>query len=137
MEHSVSVSVVIPLYNAAEVIAETIKSALAQTWTDREIVVIEDGSTDGSAEVVKSFGDRVRSCAFENGGVAKARNRGIALAQGRYIALMDHDDLGDETKLEKQVCILDERPEVGMVIAKIRTSRSRRESHRRTGESIQ
>ncbi len=70
-------------------------------------------------------------------GVAKARNRGIALAQGRYIALTDHDDLRDETKLEKQVCILDERPEVGMVIAKIRTFRSRRESHRRTGESIQ
>lgn len=119
MEHSVTVSVVIPLYNAVEVIAETIQSALAQTWTDREILVIDDGSTDGSAEVVKSFGDRVRYYAFENGGVAKARNRGIALARGRYIALMDHDDLWDEAKLWKQVCVLDARPEVGMVITEI------------------
>jgi glycosyltransferase involved in cell wall biosynthesis len=119
MEHSITVSVVIPLYNAAEVIAETLRSVLAQSWTDREILVIDDGSTDGSADVVKSFGDRVRYYAFENGGVAKARNRGIALARGRYIALMDHDDLWDKTKLGKQVRILDERPEVGMVITEI------------------
>lgn len=119
MEHSVAVSVVIPLYNAVEVIAETIQSVLAQTLTDREILVIDDGSTDGSARVVKSFGERVRYYAFENGGVAKARNRGIALARGRYIALMDHDDLWDATKLGKQVFILDTRPEVGMVITDI------------------
>ena len=119
MEHSVTVSVVIPLYNAVEIIAETIQSVLAQTFTDREVLVIDDGSTDGSAEVVKSFGDRIRYYAFENGGVAKARNRGIALARGRYIALMDHDDLWDATKLEKQVSILDIRPEVGMVITDV------------------
>ncbi|TAJ26798.1 MAG: glycosyltransferase, partial [Nitrospirae bacterium] len=54
MDYSVTVSVVIPLYNAVEVIAETIRSALAQTWTDREILVIDDGSTDGSAEIVQT-----------------------------------------------------------------------------------
>jgi glycosyltransferase involved in cell wall biosynthesis len=119
MEHSVTVSVVIPLYNAVEVIAETIQSALAQTWTDREILVIDDGSTDGSAEVVKSFGDRVRFYTFENGGVAKARNRGIALARGRYIALLDHDDLWAPSKLVRQVAVLEARPEVGLVLTDI------------------
>ncbi len=112
---SITVSVVIPVYNAADVVAETIESVLAQTWTDREILVIDDGSTDGSADVVLTFGDRVRYHAFENGGVAKARNRGIALARGRYIALLDHDDLWAPTKLAKQVAVLDARPEVGLV----------------------
>lgn len=115
MEHSVAVSVVIPLYNAAGVIGETIRSALAQTWTDREILVIDDGSTDGSSHVVRSFGNQVRYYVFENGGVAKARNRGIALAHGKYIALLDHDDLWDSTKLAKQVAVLAARPEVGLV----------------------
>lgn len=115
MEPSVSVSVVIPVYNAVEVIAETIRSALAQTWTDREILVIDDGSTDGSAEVVKTFGDQVRYFRFENAGVAKSRNRGIVLSKGQYIALLDHDDLWAPTKLEKQVRVLEARPEVGLV----------------------
>lgn len=115
MDHAVAVSVVIPLYNAAAVIKETIESALAQTWTDREIIVIDDGSTDGSAEIVKTFGERAQYYAFDNGGVAKARNRGIVLSHGRYIALLDHDDLWAPTKLAKQVEVLDARPEVGMV----------------------
>lgn len=115
MEPSVSVSVVIPVYNAVEVIAETIRSALAQTWTDREILVIDDGSTDRSPEVIGTFGDQVRYYRFENAGAAKARNRGIALSRGRYIALLDHDDLWDPTKLEKQVRVLEARPEVGLV----------------------
>lgn len=115
MVSPVTVSVVIPLYNAVEVIAETIESALAQTWTDREIVVIDDGSTDGSGEAVRIFGDRIRYHRFENAGVAKSRNRGIALSRGKYVALLDHDDLWDPTKLEKQVRVLEARPEVGLV----------------------
>ncbi|HEV8539692.1 MAG TPA: glycosyltransferase family A protein [Nitrospiraceae bacterium] len=115
MKPTVSVSVVIPLYNAVEVIAETIRSVLAQTWLDREILVIDDGSTDGSTDVVATFGDRVRYYRFDNAGVAKSRNRGIALSQGQYVALMDHDDLWDPTKLEKQVQVLQSRPEVGLV----------------------
>ncbi|MDE3242946.1 MAG: glycosyltransferase family 2 protein [Nitrospirota bacterium] len=115
MNGPATVSVVIPLYNGASVIKETIESVLAQTWTDREITVIDDGSTDGSAEIVKAFGARTRYYAFENGGVAKARNRGIALSRGRYIALLDHDDLWAPTKLAKQVAMLRARPEIGMV----------------------
>jgi len=116
MDRSVTVSVVIPLYNAAAVIKETIESALAQTWTDREIIAIDDGSTDGSADIVKTFGDRVRYYRFENAGVATARNRGIALSHGRYIALLDHDDLWAPTKLARQVEVLESRPSVGLVI---------------------
>lgn len=114
-----SVSIIIPLYNAADVIAQTIESALAQTWTDREIIVVDDGSTDGSDEIVAAFGSSVRYHRTENRGVASARNRGIALAAGRYIALLDHDDLWAPTKLERQLAVMDRRPEVGLVITDV------------------
>lgn len=113
------VSVVIPLYNAREVIRETIETVLAQSWKDYEIVVIDDGSTDGSGAIVQEFGDRIRYVRQENGGVARARNRGIAESTGHYIALLDHDDLWHPMKLEKQVALLDRRPEVGMVITDV------------------
>lgn len=114
-----TVSVVIPLYNARDVIRETIQSVLAQTWKDYEIVVIDDGSTDGSGEVAREFGSALRYIRQENGGVALARNRGIAESTGTYIALLDHDDLWHPTKLEKQVAVLNQRPEVGMVISDV------------------
>ncbi len=119
MKCSVLVSGVIPLYNAVKVIDETIRSALAQIWADREILVIDDGSTDGSAEIVQTFSDQVRYFHFDNAGVAKSRNRGIALSRGQYIALLDHDDLWYPTKLEKQVRALETRPEVGLVYTRI------------------
>lgn len=80
------VSVVIPLYNARDVIRDTVQSVLAQTYRDYEIVVIDDGSTDGSGELVSAFGERVRYILQPNGGVAQARNRGITASRGRYIA---------------------------------------------------
>lgn len=113
------VSVIIPLYNARDVISETIGSILAQTWKDYEIVVIDDGSTDGSDQVVLGVGSRLRYVRQENAGVAAARNRGIVESTGRYLALLDHDDLWHPTKLEKQVSLLDQRPEVGMVITDV------------------
>jgi len=115
----VKVSVVIPLYNARDVIRATIHTVLAQTWTDCEIVVVDDGSTDGSDAVVREFGERVRYIRQENRGVARARNRGVAESRGEYIAFLDHDDLWHPTKLEKQVAVLDRRPEVGMVVTDV------------------
>lgn len=115
MSTPVTVSVVIPLFNAVDLIRDTVGTVLSQTWKDCELIVIDDGSTDGSGAVVRGFGDRVRYYAYENGGVAKARNRGIALARGRYLALLDHDDLWAPTKLEQQVAVLERRPEVGLV----------------------
>ena len=113
------VSIVIPLYNARDVIQETIRSALAQTYREYEIIIIDDGSTDGSGDLVVQFGDRVRYLPQPNGGVAQARNHGIAAARGRYIALLDHDDLWDPEKLAKQVAILDAQPAVGMVVTDV------------------
>lgn len=113
------VSVIIPLYNAWDVIRQTIESVLAQKWTDCEIVVIDDGSTDGSGEVVQAILHKFHYIRQENAGVASARNRGISESMGTYIALLDHDDLWHPTKLEKQVKVLDERSEVGMVVTDV------------------
>lgn len=113
------ISVVIPLYNARDVIRETIESVLAQTCRDYEIVVIDDGSTDASGDVVRSYGERIRYIQQPNGGVAQARNRGIAAARGRYIALLDHDDLWAPDKLAKQAAVLDAQPAVGLVVTDV------------------
>ncbi len=113
------ISVVIPLFNARDVIRETIESVLAQPCRDYEIVVIDDGSTDASGEVVLSYGERIRYVHQPNGGVAQARNRGISVARGAYIALLDHDDLWASDKLAKQVAVLDAQPAVGMVVTDV------------------
>jgi glycosyltransferase involved in cell wall biosynthesis len=114
-----AVSVIVPLYNARDVIRDTIESVLAQTYCDYEIVVVDDGSSDESAEVLHVYSKRLRYIRQPNGGVAQARNRGIAAARGRYIALLDHDDLWEPDKLAKQVAILDVRPDVGMVVTDV------------------
>jgi glycosyltransferase involved in cell wall biosynthesis len=115
----VKVSVVIPVYNARRVIRETIDSVLNQTWKDYEIVVIDDGSTDGSAEVIGQFAGRLRYVVQNNAGVAKARNRGIVESTGEYVAFLDHDDLWHPMKLEKQVRVLEQQPTVGMVVTDV------------------
>jgi len=115
----VLVSVVIPLYNARDVIRDTVATVLAQTWQDFEIIVVDDGSTDGSGDLIRNCDPRLRYVRQENAGVAAARNRGIAESRGDYVALLDHDDLWHPAKLEKQVAILQQRPEVGMVITDV------------------
>jgi glycosyltransferase involved in cell wall biosynthesis len=114
------VSVVMTLYNCEQYIGEAIESALAQTYTDREIIVIDDGSTDGSAFVVKKFGNAARYVYQPNGGVAKATNKGVALSSGSYIAFLENDDVWLPQKLERQVAILEERPEVDAVTCDLR-----------------
>lgn len=88
-----TVSLVIPSYNRAGLIAETIDSALAQHEAFHEIIVVDDGSTDDTARVLAGFGDRIKVVALPNGGVQVARNTGVALATGDYVALCDSDDL--------------------------------------------
>ena len=87
------VSIVVPAYNAERFIAETLDSALAQTIGDREVVVVDDGSTDGTLAILRGFGDRIRCESGPNRGVSAARNRGTALATGRYLQYLDADDL--------------------------------------------
>ncbi len=98
-----SVSVVIPCYNAEPFLRETIESVLAQTVPVLEIIVIDDGSTDQSAAIAQSFGDQVRLIQQENSGESVARNKGIELANGNWIALLDADDKWHPEKIEKQV----------------------------------
>jgi glycosyltransferase involved in cell wall biosynthesis len=97
------VSVVIPTYERKEKAPTAIRSVLGQTFSDLEIVVVDDGSTDGTGEALKeAFGDRIRYYAQTNQGVSAARNRGIEEARGEWIAFLDSDDYWEKDKLEWQ-----------------------------------
>jgi glycosyltransferase involved in cell wall biosynthesis len=110
------VSIVLPAYNAMTYLPQAYQSALAQTFTDFEILIVNDGSSDNIEEWVAKITDsRVRYIPQKNQGAQGARNTGINNAKGEYVALLDADDLWEATKLEKQVCLLDENPEVGLV----------------------
>jgi len=109
------VSVIIPTFNSAEYIEEALESVFEQTFQDFEIIVVDDGSTDETGEVLKKYGDRIRYIYQENNGPAGARNRGIRVARGEYIAFLDADDLWVSTKLEKQVDLFRQRKDLGMV----------------------
>lgn len=87
------VSIIIPCYNAERVVGETIESALSQTDCDREIIVIDDGSTDGSRGVIESYGARIRAAFGPNRGVSAARSQGESMAKGDFILFLDADDL--------------------------------------------
>jgi glycosyltransferase involved in cell wall biosynthesis len=86
-------SVVVPVYNREKIVGPTIDSVLSQTFTDYEIIVVDDGSTDGTAEVLRSYGTKVKAVRQANRGPEVARDRGITEATGEYIALLDSDDL--------------------------------------------
>ncbi|MEB3181393.1 MAG: glycosyltransferase family A protein [Nostocaceae cyanobacterium] len=110
------VTVVIPTYNSMTYLPAAMETALSQTFTDFEVLVVNDGSTDGTVEWVSQLTDpRVRMISQANQGLAGARNTGVTNAQGDYIAFLDADDLWEATKLEKQVRCLDENPAVGVV----------------------
>jgi glycosyltransferase involved in cell wall biosynthesis len=105
------VSVVIPVYNNEATIAATLESVFAQRFEGSfEVIVVNDGSTDGTRAALKTFGDRIRLINQENAGVAAARNAGIAAAAGEYIALLDADDTWTEEKLKKTVPVLEQNP---------------------------
>ncbi|MGD1018628.1 MAG: glycosyltransferase family A protein [Verrucomicrobiia bacterium] len=86
-------SVVVPVYNRERLVGPTIDSVLAQTFTDYELIVVDDGSTDGTPEVLRSYGTKIKAVRQANQGPEVARGRGIALATGEYVALLDSDDL--------------------------------------------
>lgn len=110
------ISVIIPTYNGSLYIAEAIESVLNQTYTEYEIIVIDDGSTDNTCLVLKPYMEKIRYIYQENQGVAIARNHGIQEASGELIAFLDADDFWIlPTKLEEQVACFDKEPEVGIV----------------------
>jgi glycosyltransferase involved in cell wall biosynthesis len=110
------VSVIMPCYNGERYLAEAIDSALGQTHPRVEVIVVDDGSTDGSPGVAEGYGDRIRWTQLDHSGIAGARNHGIAQARGEYLAFLDADDLWPNDKLERQVSALEADPSLGMVI---------------------
>lgn len=110
-----TVSVIIPTYNFAPFIVDAVESVLAQTYTDHEIIVVDDGSRDGTRERLEPYTDRIRYIYQDNGGPSSARNTGIRQARGELIGFLDADDLWHPRKLEVQVRFLREHPEIGIV----------------------
>lgn len=99
-----SCSVIIPTFNRAAMLCDAVDSVLAQTFADREIIIIDDGSTDDTADVIASrYGDRVRYDCREHAGVSAARNSGAALARGKYLAFLDSDDMWLPEKLARML----------------------------------
>jgi glycosyltransferase involved in cell wall biosynthesis len=105
------VSIIIPCFNAEAFVGEAIESAIGQTYPNVETIVIDDGSTDGSLDVIRSFGDRIHWETGPNRGGCSARNRGIELAKGKLIQLLDADDVLFAQKLERQLPVVIENPD--------------------------
>lgn len=113
------VSIVIPVYNCERYLAEAIGSVLAQTYQPIEIIVIDDGSTDKSAQVAKRFSPPVQYCYQPNSGLGAARNCGIRLAKGDYFAFLDADDIWTRDKLSIQMAVFKDTPGVDFVFGHV------------------
>ncbi len=109
------VSVVIPVFNGESHLRESIESVLAQSHQPCEIIAVDDGSTDGSPAILAAY-DGVRCIRIPNGGVAAARNKGVAMSQGAFVAFLDQDDLWLPGKLAAQLAMLRDNPGAGFAI---------------------
>lgn len=114
------ISVVTPFFDNASYVVEAVESALAQTHTRIEVVLVDDGSTDGGWEAVQAYADRATLIRQENQGAGPARNAGIAAATGELIAFLDADDLWEPMKLERQVAALGADPSLDVVTTMVR-----------------
>jgi len=108
-------TVAVPAYNGAEFLASALESVLAQATDDVEIIVVDDGSTDGTGDVVRQFGSRVRYISQRNSGLAAARNRGHMEARGEFVAWFDCDDICEPARFALQLEVLQRYPEIGLV----------------------
>src|ERR671932_1471107 len=109
------ISVIIPVYNGEKTIKNTIDSVLNQSFTDFEVIVVNDGSQDLTLAVINEIKDaRIRVFSFPNSGVSASRNRGLAEAKGEFISFLDADDLWTPDKLEAQLKALQENPEAAV-----------------------
>jgi len=109
------VSVIIPTYNRSRFLGEALDSALNQTYKGMEILVVDDGSTDGTSQLVRKYGPRIRYIYQERSERSSARNRGVRESCGDYIAFLDSDDIWLPEKLERQVKVLNDNEEIGVV----------------------
>ena len=113
------ISVVMPVYNGERFLALAVDSILAQTFRDLELIVVDDGSTDGTPAVVRTFGARVRCVTQPNAGLAAARNRGLAAATAELVAFLDADDLWLPAKIACQMERFRARPELEVSLTHI------------------
>lgn len=120
--HSITTSVVLPAYNAARSLPACLDSLLEQDFSDYEILVVDDGSTDNTAQIITEYADRhnrIQAILRPHSGVAETFNAGIDLANGKYIARMDADDICAPSRLRLQTEFLEKTPDVGLVTCKI------------------
>ncbi len=111
------VSVVIPTYNSGRFIAQAIRSVLGQTYARYEVIVVDDGSTDETKDVLREFDGHSRYLYQDNRGPSAARNAGIRLARGEYICFLDADDIWAPNKLEVQLTFMEQHPDIGLVFS--------------------
>jgi glycosyltransferase involved in cell wall biosynthesis len=114
-----SVSVVIPVYNGERYVGEAIESVLRQSEPPAEVLVVDDGSVDKSAAVVRAFHPKVKYCMQENLGAAAARNTGVGLTTGYFLAFLDADDRWHPDKLKIQLSAFEQRPDLDMVFCRV------------------
>jgi glycosyltransferase involved in cell wall biosynthesis len=114
------VSVIIPAYNCERFIGEAVASVRRQQYEPLEIIIVDDGSTDGTSSCVKSLGEDIRYVYQSNRGPAAARNRGITMAGGEVIAFLDADDYWPANKLKIQLARMNRNPEIEVVLGRIR-----------------
>jgi glycosyltransferase involved in cell wall biosynthesis len=113
---SAMVSVLLPVFNAEKFLRESIDSILGQTFRDFELLILNDGSTDGSDKIIKSYQDnRIRYFAHSNMGLSATLNKGLSLARGQFIARQDADDISHPERFEKQLKFFDNNPDCGLV----------------------
>ena len=110
-----TVSVVIPTYNYGRFVRDAVDSALAQTYRDCEIIVVDDGSTDDTRALLAPYGDRIRYLYQDNRGLSAARNAGIRAVRGAYVAFLDSDDIWMPAKIEAQMALFAANPDLGLV----------------------
>jgi glycosyltransferase involved in cell wall biosynthesis len=114
------ISCIVPVFNGERYLREALDSILSQTYRPLEILVVDDGSTDGTAALVAGYGDRVRSLFQPNAGQAAARNLGLSEARGEFVAFLDQDDLWHPEKLDRQLARFAVRPDLDLCVTHAR-----------------
>ena len=120
MENNKLVSIIIPCYNGEKFLRAALDSAINQTYSLLEIIVVDDGSTDKSVKIAESYGDPVKVIKQKNSGVSAARNTGIMSAKGKYIMLLDADDIITPESLSNKMHLMDKNPAFGIIVSNYR-----------------
>lgn len=113
------VSCIVPVFNGERYLSEALDSILTQTYAPVELIVVDDGSTDGTAAVLAAYSERVRALWQPNAGPAAAHNRGLRAAQGEFVAFLDADDLWHREKLARQMARFEARPELDACVSQV------------------